>query len=84
MTTERKTGRQMAEELSNFINSATLQQQQEFVDAVVSDHRTLQQDTFSMFLKCINLWAVNAEQGNYDERNARACKASLMMMKSFD
>lgn len=81
---ERKTGKQMAEELSNFVNGATYQEKQEFVETVLADHRSLQQDTFSMFLQCISEWAKDAEANNYDARNERACKASLMMVKAFD
>lgn len=82
--TIRKSGTEMANEISSFINSATCEQKEEFVQTVLSDHRALQQDTFSMFLQCIVGWSKEAETGNYDARNERACKASAMMMKAFD
>ena len=80
----RKKGQEVADTLSDFVNSAMLDDKDEFVQAITSDHRALQQDNFSMMLKCIEKWSRDYEAGNYDARNERACKASKMMMDVFE
>jgi hypothetical protein len=78
----RKTGKEMAEQLSEFINVATWMEKEEFVDAIMSEHRALQQDAFSMFMSCIDGWASLYNSGQYDGRNERACEYSKKMIDS--
>lgn len=84
MSTKRKTGVEMAQELSDFVNIASPQEFENFARAVNSDHRTLQGDTFSLYLRCIRLWATDYRKGNFDERNKSACVLSHKFMETFD
>lgn len=77
---DRKTGKEVAETVSNFVNVAFESEKEEFVDAVVTDHKTLQEDMFGMFLGCIDKWSEMAKQGNYDARNEYACRMSKIMI----
>ena len=76
MSTKRITGEEMAEQLSDFINSATYDEKQAFAQKVTSDHRFLQQETYSLFMSCIYQWAKAYENGRFDERNRTACTVS--------
>lgn len=78
----RKSGREMAEQLSEFANVMMGFERTEFVDTVITDHRYLQDEMFGMFFACIQEWALSYENGNYDFRNERACKASYEMIQS--
>lgn len=78
----RKTGKEMANEVSDFVNSAVSYEKEEFVTSVMSDHRLLQDEMFGMFFNCIKMWAEAYEQDNYDFRNSRACKASYEMVEA--
>ena len=80
---ERKSGAQMAEELTNFLNSALPDQEKEFVEALMREHRTLQADTFRLFYKSIEGWSQAWIHGRYDERNKDACKASFEIVSNF-
>jgi hypothetical protein len=71
-------GEDVAEELSDLVNSTSYLELNKFVNTVLTDHRTLQSDTFNLFFKCFEGWANNAESGNYDARNEGACKVSKM------
>lgn len=46
-------GFKMAEELSDFINSATNSDKLEFIESITSDHRALQSEFFYVFFNCI-------------------------------
>lgn len=78
----RKTGLQVANTLSDFANTAIGNEKLSFVEAVTTDHKTLQEDTFMMFLKCIEKWSEMKVQGDYDARNEYTCKASKVMIKA--
>lgn len=73
-------GEEVAQELSDFVNSMHQPQEEDFVNTVLSNHRTLQTDTFNLFYTCLEGWASNADSGNYDSRNENACKTSKMMV----
>lgn len=63
-------GKDLAEALSRFVNSMSNREEVAiFVDEVLHDHRTLQQQTFELFMCCIEGWAKAAEKGNFDGRN---------------
>ena len=78
----RTTGKEVAEKVSDFVNSAFGSERVDFVETVVSDHRTLQQDMFKMFLGCIQEWAVAHDNDRYDARNEYTVKASKVMMEA--
>jgi hypothetical protein len=75
-------GDEVAEQLSDFVNSMYNVQRDDFVTSVLTDHRALQSDTFNLFFKCFEGWAENADTGNYDARNEGACKVSRDMIKA--
>lgn len=77
-------GDEVAEELSDFVNSAYQDQKKGFITTVLSDHRTLQSDTFNLFYKCFEGWADNYDSGNFDGRNEGACKLAHMMIKAVE
>ena len=77
-------GKQVAEQLSDFVNSSTSMKREEFVKAVTSDHRTLQQDMFSLFYACMHDWAEDYVNGDYDARNKRACELSYFMIRAHE
>lgn len=56
--------------LTDFINSATSKDVKDFSQAMMSEHRTLQEDTFKLFLETCKNWAEHADKGTYDARNA--------------
>lgn len=78
----RKTGTEMAEELSNFTNSMLSTGREEFIKGVTTDHRTLQDDMFKMFFGCIEEWSKLYEQGNYDGRNEGSLKLANTMIEA--
>lgn len=80
MTTLSK-AEQMAEHLSNFVNSG-VHDKKAFAQAVTSDHRYLQQEMFNSMLKCIEGWSEASDSGQYDARNEFACKASKVMIEA--
>lgn len=74
---QRNKGITAAEQLSDFINSASQQDMHYFVNALLSDHRDLQQKMFStMVLPIIEGNARNHVAGYYDARNEHAAVTS--------
>ena len=76
----RKTGREVGEMFSDFVNSGFHSEREEFAETIAYDHRTLQGDSFLTFLKCIEHWSNAYDSGDYDARNEYACKASKVML----
>ena len=76
----RKTGEEMAIELSDFVNVST-HDKQEFANQVTNEHRYLQQEMFNAMFKCIENWAEAKDNGRYDARNEYAVKASKAMIE---
>jgi hypothetical protein len=64
--------KELADQLSRFINSNGQLNKELLADAILRDHRTLQQQTFGFFLTCIRKWAALAKEGEsgFDLRNA--------------
>ena len=65
------------EEAQAFTNRlANDEEQKEFVKALMTEHRTLQQSVFDLMCKCIQTWAKTPED-RYDARNEftiKTCK----------
>lgn len=76
----RKTGNEVAEGFSDFVNSSFPREREEFAETIAFDHRTLQEDSFLTFLKCIEHWSNAYDNGNYDGRNEYTCRASKVML----
>lgn len=77
----RITGIEMAEQFSNFINSSTNSEREEFARHMVSDHRTLQEDSFLTFYHAVRIWAECYDKDIYDARNEYTVKASKAMVE---
>lgn len=78
----RKDGFKMAEEFSDFLNSALGFNKQQFADSVTTDHRALQQDAFDVAYRMLVNWSNAYDNGTYDVRNESACKLSNQMIKA--
>ena len=68
-------GANMAKMLSQFINGAGETEKQAFAKTVLQDHRTLQQETFDLFLRLCEQWA-ELQENWYDLRNEYTVKKS--------
>jgi len=56
----------------------------DFASEVTLGHRSLQQEAFNTFMKCIEQWSRMAGSGIYDDRNIYAVKASAFIMKAME
>lgn len=64
-------------QLTEFVNSATSKDIEEFSKVMMGEHRTLQEDTFMLFMETCKQWAKLDKDGNYDARNqftVKTCK----------
>ena len=52
---------------------------EDFINAVTNDHRTLQQQTFGLFMKCIEKWS---KTKNFDARNEYTINLCKKMMEA--
>lgn len=77
----RLSGKQVAELLSEFSNCAFESEKIEFAQTVTSDHKTLQEEMFTMFLGCIKEWSEMSER-QIDIRNQYTHKASKIMIQA--
>jgi hypothetical protein len=74
-------GRQAAEDLTNFLNSADSRDVAAFVEAITKrSHRTLQQRAFHAFGKCIEQWKESWSEHEYDPRNEHTCEVSASIV----
>lgn len=80
MAKEKITGKQVAETFSEFVN-VSIHDKEEFADAVLNEHRYLQEEMFKSMLKCIEGWSEAKDFGGYDERNLYTVKASKAMIQ---
>ena len=75
----KKRGEAVAAIMSFFVNGTCHESSEAFVDTVMKDHRTLQQQTFSTFLLTISKWAEvgdDKEFCRFDARNEFTVKTS--------
>ena len=70
----------MLEELSNFINSTSSSNEKQFKEAMRHEHRELQRMLFDLFYGCIEEWAKDYENNNFDGRNENSCRLSQVMV----
>lgn len=78
-----KTGQEMAASLANFANNFNCDLEG-FVEGVTSDHRTLQQSMFNLFLHCMKEWSMRADGSNFDPRNEFTVKTSKKFMDLYE
>jgi hypothetical protein len=50
--------------------------EKEFVEALMCEHRTLQQKTARLFLQCMVEWAGAAEKQMFDDRNKKTVEVA--------
>ena len=74
---------EVGKEFMKAINSSDWSED-DFASEVTLGHRTLQQEAFNTFMKCIEQWSRMAGPGIYDDRNVFAVKASAFIMKSME
>lgn len=80
----RKSGEMMAREFIDWVNSATSSEFRQFAQQIAREHRSLQQETFDLFLHCVEKWAEMYKMDLYDPRNAGACRLSYEILKAID
>ena len=59
-------GRDIAKEMSNFVNGASSQDNEEFIEFWETEHRTLQSEFTQL---CVNWFESLAKRSTYDGRN---------------
>lgn len=70
-------GQIAAEQLTNFLNSATMEDREEFVTAILAEHRELQQRVFNLMVNTQLGFATLDKTESYDYRNEYAVKQSV-------
>lgn len=79
--------KELTDDLSRWLNSYTGDEQREqFVEAVMSDHRTLQQSTMrEVVLPLLQAWAAAYARGeyHYDLRNEWTCKFAFDLLRLY-
>jgi hypothetical protein len=69
--------------LSKMVNVMNNQKAIEaFVNAVLTDHRTLQQSTFRVFMQLCAGWDKLWHEGRFDDRNRQTCEAAHKVMEA--
>jgi hypothetical protein len=76
------TGKELANELTNFVNNYNCNHD-EFINAFCSEHRTLQQSSFRLFLMLMDKMASNEYGRNADARNEGTHKLAKKLMDGF-
>lgn len=76
-------GSEMANALADFVNGAGLKVKKDFVDEMLRQHRTLQQESFDLMFQTMEAWA-NIPENLYDARNKFAVEASQKITKLFN
>ncbi len=79
-------GQRIAAELSSSLNSFSFQDELKkgFIDALMREHRTLQQSTMKVFYEVIMAWAERKESGNFDERNKATVEFCKKIKDTFE
>lgn len=71
------TGEELAKEFTKYIN-VMCRDDDEFINIITRQHRTLQQCAFALFMKCVKEWS---EQEQCDARNEHTIKMCKEIMK---
>ena len=70
-----KTGKQIAEELCNTLNSFNNREtRKEFVEEICNQHRSLQQQTIGLLMEVVKAFAEMRENNRWDLRNGASTK----------
>lgn len=73
--------KELAEAITDFVNSSNKEKNKEFVEAFSNQHRTLQQSAFGLMLQTLEHMA--SENYHTDPRNADSKKVAQAIMKGF-
>lgn len=69
------TGKEAAESLENWANSASREAVAEFVEHITRrTHRTIQQRLMGVIVGCVEAWAEAFDSKRFDARNEATCK----------
>ena len=77
----RLTPKELAEAITDFVNSSNKEKHQEFIESFSWQHRTLQQSAFGLMLKTIEHMA--SENYQTDARNEDSKKVAQTIIKGF-
>ena len=77
----RLTGKELASELADFVNSSNKEKYQDFIQSFSNQHRTLQQSAFGLVLQLMEHMA--SDEYHTDARNADSKKVAQTLMKGF-
>lgn len=75
-------GAKAAEQLTDFLNSATSTDRAEFVQALMTEHRELQQNVSTLFVETNKAWATQYKNGTFDARNETAVRNAVVMVQA--
>lgn len=75
------TGIQLAENMTDFVNSYSRDKHKDFIEGFCRQHRTLQQSSFRMILELIEHMA--SDEYRTDDRNADSQKVAKLLLKGF-
>lgn len=73
--------KELAEAITDFVNSSNKEKHQDFIEAFSCQHRTLQQSAFGLMLQTIEHMA--SENYHTDARNQDSKKVAQTLMKGF-
>ena len=73
--------KELAEAITDFVNSSNKEKNKEFVEAFSCQHRTLQQSAFGLMLQTIE--HIASENYHTDARNEDSKKVAQTLMKGF-
>ena len=79
---EKENAEMVVKQFSNFVNSMG-RHPKYFVNAVMQEHRTLQQSMFNVFMACIEAWS-RVPDNWYDLRNEYTVLTSQKIIKHLD
>ena len=70
-------------QLSDYVNNMS-HDSEAFANAVMQEHRTLQQSMMALFVLCIKKWSECDSENNHDGRNEATCKMATKIMEALD
>ena len=74
-------GQDVAKLVSNLMNNMNSQYDEDlFVNEILCEHRTIQQQIGKLMLRMIVAWGDNGRSGRYDARNEMICKVSEKLL----
>jgi hypothetical protein len=74
-------GKDVGKMVSNLMNNMNSQYDEDlFVNEILCEHRTIQQQIGKLMLRMIVAWGDNGRAGRYDARNEMICKISEKLL----